>query len=1033
MTNHLLIAARKASGKLQIDIAEEIGVTKSTLNRWEQEKTVPHPYHRRKLCAFFGKTEQELGLLCSKSLEELQQPLTSFDPFVPLSPESSLIGRDTELAQLKTRLIQGNTVTLTALNGLPGVGKTALAIALAHDDKIRTHFKDGILWAGLGPNPDLRHHLSRWGTLLDLSLEEMSSLNDPDAWAMALRQKIGSRTMLLVIDDAWTLEDTLAFQVGGPQCSHLVTTRFPGIATHSTVPLKIDELTNDEGLALLSELAPLVVAQEKERASELVRVVGGLPLALHLMGNHLRKQSSTQQTRRISAALQRLSDAHERLSLCEQRTPLERHPCLHSKTPLSLHAVIDVTVQQLDAQSRSALFALSVFPPKPETFSEAAALAVAVCTEETLDVLADAGILESSNGSRYMLHQTIADYARLHLETDTTTDAHARLIAYLTTYVQIHHANYHLLEAEIAVIFATLDIAYQSEQPNHLLQSVKHLVPFLIHRGLCRGIERYLRRAYDIAKTHQDTANGMEVAQYLEQFAQVLIKLGAYDQARTYLNEGIVVARHLDAPESISLLLKRLGVVTYLTGDFPLAKTYYLEGLAIGRTLQNLELIIPHLINVGIVVDSLGDHEQAAQFSQEALTLARSINHTTWVNLALNNLIGALEELGDYAQAETYLQEGLESARQSNHAEGIYTMLENHARLAERQGNYVQAFADRQEALTIAHQLGDPWHITYTLLGLGANAERCGNYAQAAAYFQENSARTGKQERRLGWLSYYLSHLAIKQGNYAQAMHYAHEGIASLAHSPQDFAQHHLAHLLMYQALVTVLQGQTLSPENVTGMHQALTLVEEANDPIVTISILGIQGEIEAIQGNVEAEIPLQRAVALADQFHLPQQESYLWCLLGERAIQRGDTAQAETELHTAWQIAREQTIPEYMGRVHNARGELFLVKRQLDAADTAFQESLRAMPEAHPLLHAQALFGQARVAAEKGEEGTARKHGQQAHHILESIGHYQATEVQTWLAVLQPRTAPAFQSTVVLHASSFRRQMFFHHPTMDH
>src|SRR5204862_3684335 len=97
------------------------------------------------------------------------------------------------------------------------------------------YFSDGVLWAGLGPNPSMPGHLNRWGSLLGVSMRQMATLSGSEAWGSAIRTAIGTRKMLLVIDDAWQLEEALTFRVGGPNCAHLVTTRFPSIAAHMTV------------------------------------------------------------------------------------------------------------------------------------------------------------------------------------------------------------------------------------------------------------------------------------------------------------------------------------------------------------------------------------------------------------------------------------------------------------------------------------------------------------------------------------------------------------------------------------------------------------------------------------------------------------------------------------------------------------------------------------------------------------------------------------------------------------------------------
>ncbi|HAE83355.1 MAG TPA: hypothetical protein DCK85_08190, partial [Ktedonobacter sp.] len=104
-------------------------------------------------------------------------------------------------------------------------------------------------------------------------------------------------------DDAWRIEDALAFQVGGVNCAHLVTTRFPEIALQfahdgSTV---VHELSEDEGMSLLARLAPEVVASKPGEVRSLVGAVGGLPLALTLVGRYLWSHFYKDQPYRLSA------------------------------------------------------------------------------------------------------------------------------------------------------------------------------------------------------------------------------------------------------------------------------------------------------------------------------------------------------------------------------------------------------------------------------------------------------------------------------------------------------------------------------------------------------------------------------------------------------------------------------------------------------------------------------------------------------------------------------------------------------------
>ena len=605
-----LTEARIERNWSQQDVADRIGTTHLNVSRWERGITKPGPYFRRKLCSLFGKSEQELDLestpVSSAAVRAISASADAealFDPTIPLQPAIRLVGRDNELNSLKQRLYAGGSVALTALNGLPGVGKTALAIELAHDHEIRAHFHDGILWAALGPEPNMLGLLSRWGAMLGISSTEMANLSDSEAWAIALRRAIGLRSMLLVIDDAWRIEDALTLKVGGPICAHLVTTRFPNIATAVATggASAIQELGEDDSMSLLRMLAPKVVEHEEQKAHDLVHAVGGLPLALTLMGNYLRMQAYSGQTRRIDAALKRLSSAEKRFQISEPRGPVERHSSLPAEAPLSLRSVFAVSEQQLDEQTRAALYALSVFPPKPNSFSEEAALAVTNCIVDVLDTLFDAGLLESNISGRYTLHQTIADYARLHLE---ETTAYERLISYFTDFVEAHKKEYELLEQEGTIILSAMETAYELGKWAQLVRSACAFAPFLLLRGMYAVAEQHLQRAYDVAMVLGDSYGITTTLLYLGEIVQ---KQGNYTQAENHFQEGLTMARRIGDSERTSALLNDLGWVTWKQGGYSLAEKYLQEGLILARQIEDKERISGLLKVLGSVVGSRGD------------------------------------------------------------------------------------------------------------------------------------------------------------------------------------------------------------------------------------------------------------------------------------------------------------------------------------------------------------------------------------------------------------------------------------------
>jgi hypothetical protein len=400
-------------------------------------------------------------------------------PFLaPPQPPYDLIGRGEMIQNLKQRLFRGGNLALSALNGLPGVGKTALVLALAHNNEVLEHFCDGVLWAGLGRESNVLSFLNTWGAALGISQLEMEKLTSLSALTQTVHTAIGTRRMLLVVDDAWSVEAALAFKLGGPNCAHLVTTRLSEVAEifAGNGKILVKELSEDDGLIVLERLAPGVVETVPNEARELVRVVGGLPLPLTLMGNYLRKQLRTGQPRRLHNAFNRLHKVNERLQLGQPQVGLERHPSLPEGVPLSQLEVIKISDEALDEKARQALRAFSVFPSKPNTFSEEAALAVAATSTEAIDTLPDFGLMESNGPSRYTLHQTISDYAATEL-TDTTV--YERIVAYFIKYVETHKIDNGLLERETSNILAAVQIVFEKEMRPAGVSAFAHFIQIM--------------------------------------------------------------------------------------------------------------------------------------------------------------------------------------------------------------------------------------------------------------------------------------------------------------------------------------------------------------------------------------------------------------------------------------------------------------------------------------------------------------------------------------------------------------------------
>jgi tetratricopeptide (TPR) repeat protein/transcriptional regulator with XRE-family HTH domain len=859
--NTLLLRERLRRGWTQQELADNLGTTPLSISRWERGEILPSPYFRMKLGSLYGKSERELGFAAGHVPTPLlpQEGQGVYDPAIPLpiTEPTHLVGRDGLLDQIKSRLREGGPPNLVALDGLPGVGKTTLAVALAHDPAVRAAFPDGILWAGLGPDPNLGGTLSRWGILLGLAQVEMSALSGLDAWQLALKGAIGQRRLLLVLDDAWRPEDALALRIGGPNAAYLLTSRFPEVATvfARTGVLRVEELPEEEGLALLVTLAPAFVSFDRQAAVELVRAAGGLPLALSLMGNYLRVQAQSGQARRIAAAARRLREDAERFALTQPQAAFETRPSLPAGASLSLQSVIGASVEVLPPPTQTVLQALSVFPPKPNTFSEEAAIAVSGATVEALDRLTDTGLLDVRGPERYALHQTIADYARLHREEEFARQAERRLVAYYLQFLEERAADHEAVGRDSANIFAALAAAAALDLRAELVQLATAFFPYLDTRGLYEAALAQLTRAESAARGLEDPSLLVRVLLQLGDIAQ---KRGEYERARAYCEEGLALARGLGHSELITPLLSTLGWVTSSQGDYAQAEALLQEGVDLARSSGDPERLCTLLLSLGALAISLAEYPRAEAYFQEGIVLARELNQLARTSVMLTGL-GVIADLrGDFAGAEAYLLEGLDIARRLEYRERIAIQLLNLGVVENERGNFARADDYDQEALALARHMGHGELSTVLLSNMGQMAAERGDYAQADEYSLEGLALA----RKMGFRDRFCSLLtnlatsATMRGEYARAESYLEEGLALARQLEQRDT---LASLLHAQGGLSLERGEYAQAEDL--LQESLTLSRSIDKRVGVWMTLVKLGEAQVALGRLHAAEEAAREV----------------------------------------------------------------------------------------------------------------------------------------------------------------------------
>lgn len=347
-----------------------------------------------------------------------QPPDTGPVPTVP-PPPPLFIGRETEMRELRERAYAASRSGqhTTIIRGWPGVGKTTLLNALAHDPEVLKHFTDGVFWMTLGENTTAESVMATLCRQLG-ACEGAQSPALPEL-VLRVRSALSAKRALLILDDAWRSDDAAAFkQVLGPGCALLVTTRFGDVARAlADVPgeqiYRLGVLSDAKGLELLQRLAPTVVGQHPELSLDLVRDLEGLPLALRVAGRLLEAEASLGAD--VLALMQELRESHR---LLESTAPDDRFDPRTGTTP-TIQLLLKSSTDRLAPETRERFSLLGAFAPKPATFDREA-MAQMWQTDDALPTireLVDRGLLEPLvNVGRFQMHALLVMHAHSLLE-----------------------------------------------------------------------------------------------------------------------------------------------------------------------------------------------------------------------------------------------------------------------------------------------------------------------------------------------------------------------------------------------------------------------------------------------------------------------------------------------------------------------------------------------------------------------------------------------------------------------------------------
>jgi tetratricopeptide (TPR) repeat protein len=520
-----------------------------------------------------------------------------------------------------------------------------------------------------------------------------------------------------VFDDVWTSDDALIFRGIGTNCQRMMTTRFLDVAADFAQPepvIEVPELDLEESMTLLRQLAPDVVATAPEDVSEVVSRIGGVPLALVIVGMNVQREYRRMGLGGARALLQRYLEVQSRL---EEVTALPSdHAALPKGRSRSLLAMIDLTAEDLTVDERVSLTALSAFPPKANSFSLEAGTHVAGA-EVHLRTLRSRGLLELSDPvrARMTMHQAIADYAS---RAGTEPTAYSRMAAYFLNYVndrrrEAEDAETWLpgLEDEQENIRAAVEWSIRERDSLLGLQLMAALWPYWYQRSrFQRGLELAERIiAIDLAPD-ASVEHRLLRSKVLNDAGNFAYNMADLAKAERHYRAAIKVREELGREDLAAGSWNNLGLVRREQGAYDEATALFDKAYRVNVRTGKREWEAMNLNNLGITRERLGDYEAAIEFQRDSGRIFEALGDRWGVAMTSIDLGSALLGVGHVDEAEQVFLDVLPQRFDRRDRKAVAGTLRGLARVALRRADAAGArdlfLAALTSSLPITDRLG---------------------------------------------------------------------------------------------------------------------------------------------------------------------------------------------------------------------------------------------------------------------------------------------------------------------------------------
>ncbi|WP_189219899.1 MULTISPECIES: tetratricopeptide repeat protein [Streptomyces] len=848
----------------------------------------------------------------------------------------SFTGREYELEQLLAAAAPGRVVNIYTVDGMPGIGKTALVTHAAH--RLTERFPDGQFFHNLHahtPGQTPADPVDVLAVLLtELGIDPRNLPATLEGRSALWRDRLTDKRALLVLDDAAGHAQIAPLLPSNPGCLTLVTSRARLIALDGAHPLSLDPLEPGAAADLFTRLAHRTpIGGEKDAVDEAVRLCGYLPLAITLLAGrlcHRRKWPIAEFTVEFAAAQDRLGE-------------------FDGSGDRAIYTAFTLSYQDLTSGQQLLFRRIGMHPgPDIDTYAAAALNNTSLPeTRHSLEALFTHHLLEETAPNRYQPHDLLRAYARtLTADTDPADDraqALARLLDYYLHTAQTADRRLRItprhdppptpapvaspplatwadalrwMRIERANLFACLD----APAPDRATRSIH----------LTEAMASFLRREGpwpQAATLHQHAAGTAYHQRDRQSLANALHDLGVtrrltddYKEAYAVLQRARDLYQDLGDRLGQANALNELGVVRYLTDDYVEASAYLRRGRDLYQDLGDRLGQANALNELGAVCRLTCDYVQASDLQQRARDLYQDLGDRLGQANALNELGVVRYLMGTYTQASDLLQQARNLYWDIGDRLGQACTLNRLGVVRYLMGDYAEASDLLQQAQDLYQGLGSPLGQANTLNRLGVVRYLTGDYEGASALVEQALCLCREVGSRLGQAST-LNELGVVRrltGDYEEASDLLEQARGLYRSLGDRLGQANALHRL---GVVRRLTGHHVEASDL--LQRARTLYQDLGSPLGEAEVMNSLGTLLAECGKArEGRARHQRALQLARGIHNPLEEARALEGSARCLVRTGDRAAAVRELRQAVDIYRRigaagtSSAAEYLARL---------------------------------------------------------------------------------------------------------------------